>query len=75
MNPADSIVIPDNQLNQNMPQIQDEGQGWFAELMSDTTAVLVIVVILLLTFGICFVLFIMIFNEKSARDKIKKKNN
>lgn len=75
MNPADSIVIPDNQLNQNMPQIQDEGQGWFAELMSDTTAVVIIVVVLLLTFGICFVLFIMIFNEKSARDKIKKKNN
>ncbi|MBR5233427.1 MAG: cadherin-like beta sandwich domain-containing protein [Clostridia bacterium] len=74
MKPADSIVIPDNQLNQT-PQIQDEGQGWFEELMSDTTAVIIICVVLLLTFGVCFTLFIMILNEKSARDKIKKRND
>ncbi len=75
MKPADSIVIPDNQFNQNVPQIQDEGQGWFADLMSDTTSVIVIVVVLLLTFGVCFTLFVMILNEKSARDKIKKKSD
>jgi flagellar basal body-associated protein FliL len=75
MNPADSIVIPDKQQNQGYPQIQDDGQDWFSELMSDTNAVIIIVVILLLTFGVCFILFVMILNEKSQRDKIKKKNN
>lgn len=75
MNPADAIVVPDNQLNQNMPQVQDDTQGWFAELMSDTTSVIIIVVVLILTFGVCFILFVMILNEKSARDKIKKKND
>ncbi len=74
MNPADEIVIPDNQLNQNNQNLQNEG-NWFSELMNDTTAVLIIVLVLILTFGICFVLFIMILNEKSARDRIKKKND
>ncbi len=75
MNPADSIVIPDAQPNQGLDQVQDDGQGWFSELLSDTNTVIIIVVILLLTFGVCFVLFVMILNEKSARDKIKKKND
>lgn len=70
--PADSIVIPDAQNPAGTPQIQDEG-NWFEELMADRNAVLIIVIILVLTFGICFTLFIMIFNEKSARDKLKKR--
>ena len=70
--PADSIVIPDVQNPAGTPQIQDEG-NWFEELMADRNAVLIIVIILVLTFGICFTLFIMIFNEKSARDKLKKR--
>ena len=72
MKPADSIVIPDVQNPQGVPQIQDEG-NWFEELMADRNAVIIIAIILVLTFGVCFVLFIMIFNEKSARDRIKKR--
>ncbi len=70
--PADAIVIPDVQNPQGVPQIQDEG-NWFEELMADRNAVIIIAIILVLTFGVCFVLFIMIFNEKSARDRIKKR--
>ena len=71
--PADSIVLPDVQNPVGTPQVQDEG-NWFEELMADKNSVIIIVIILVLTFGVCFTLFIMIFNEKSARDKIKKRN-
>lgn len=70
--PADSIVIPDVQTpDAGAAQIRDDG-NWFTELMSDTNAVIIIVVVLVLTFGVCFTLFLMILNEKAARDKIKK---
>ncbi len=69
MIPADSIVIPDNSLQvQNDSQMQNE-TNWFDELMSDPFAIAIIIVILLLTFGICFALFTLIMNRKSVRQK------
>ena len=72
--PADSIVIPDAQYPDVNSQVVDD-TNWFDELMSDTSSLIIIAIVFVLTFGICFILFIMIFNEKAARDKIKKKRD
>ncbi len=73
-NPANTLIIPDeNGYSGSGTAVEKE--NWFVELMSDPMTVIVLIVMLVLTFGICLFLFTKLLNGKGTKksDDGKKK--
>ena len=69
---SDTVVIPDTQVQYP----QDDGavpeDNWFEELISDTGTMIVLVVVLVASFGICLALFLKLLSDKDNKHRNKK---
>lgn len=72
-NPANTLVIPDGQNDYFLNMGTQDDENWFAELMSDPLTVIVLVVMLVITFGVCLALFLKLFSGKNENQKNNKK--
>ena len=71
INPADTVVIPDDGIYYPPePSVTDE-DNWFKELFSNPTSVILFTAALVIIFGACLGLFMKLFSAKN--DKQKKK--
>lgn len=70
--PADTVVLPDDQIKYpEEPDIIDS-PNWFEELIGDTATVVVLIVVMIVTFGVCLALFLKLFSEKNGKNKKEK---
>lgn len=70
-NQANQLVIGDDQIQYPQVSVDDEAD-WFSEFMGDTPTVIIFVVVLVLTFGVCLLLFMKLLKP---RDDKKGKND
>lgn len=70
--PANTVVIPETQFTYPQNNASDSERNWFEELISDTQTVVILIVILVVTFGICLALFLKLLDSKKAGAKDKK---
>lgn len=67
INDANQVIIDSNlQVNNNAPQVSDDG-NWFSDFISDAPTVIILIVVLLLVFAICLILFLNILKGNDAR--------
>lgn len=69
--PADTVVLPDSQVQYPQDDGNSQEENWFEELISDTGTMIVLVVVLVSSFGICLALFLKLLGDK---DKKHRKN-
>lgn len=73
--PADTVILPDEQVSYPSDlSVTDDG-NWFEDLMSNTTSVILFIVALVVIFGACLGLFMKLFaakNDKNNKNKGKK---
>ncbi len=71
--PADTVVVPDAQVQYPQNNGVAEELNWFEELISDTGTVVLLIVIMVSTFVICLGIFLRLFSAKNEKTK-KEKN-
>ena len=71
--PANQVVVGE-QTQTTYPAVTDDDSNWFSDLMGDTTTVVVLIAVLIVTFGVCLVLFMKILQNRGENGN-KKKND
>lgn len=73
--PADSFVIPNEKPGYPQQTVINDNGNWFKDLISDIPTVIVLSVVLVLTFGVCFVLFNQLIKGHNENSRKKSKKN
>lgn len=71
--PADTVVLPGGQVTYPTDDVVDQNSNWFEELIADTSTMVVLIIVMLITFGVCLALFLKLFSIKNSKDKNKKR--
>ncbi len=67
--PADTVVVPEAQVQYPQNTDTTEELNWFEELISDTGTVVLLIVIMVATFVICLAIFLRLFSAKTEKAK------
>lgn len=70
--PADTVVIPDPQIQYPQDDSTGQEENWFEELISDTGTMIVLVIVLVASFGICLALFLKLLSDKDNKHRKNK---
>ena len=71
INPADTVVLPGDQIEYPQEINPEQSDNWFEELISDTGTMVVLIIVMLTTFGVCLAIFLKILNENGNKNRKK----